>query len=368
MGRRNNPLYPALLTLLVLTTYVGLVIWDAGGDPLALARIGTRFSRGDPRGTEGYDGQFVFYIAREPRPDVVAERLDVPAYRYQRILLPLLARLLAAGDESRIPWILAVLGVLSHAAGTWAVAVLLRRLGVSPWYALVYGLWVGLILSVRLDLPEPLAFGLVAAALLAIADEKHEVGWVLYGLALFAKEITGVFAVAQGLTYLWHRQMRRTAGLSVVAFTPFVLFQLWLWHVFGTPGVGSGGAMATPFEWIPLMGMLRIGAYSITYLLAYLVVFGPFLLFPAIWGVWMAGRRALRGEVEHFTIGVILNVAVLFFLPFSTFREPGGLLRFAAGLVLALVLFAARFRYRKALRYLPLMLVLDVFLLKGHVG
>ncbi len=33
------------------------------------------------------------------------------------------------------------------------------------WYALIYGLWAGFTLAVRLDLPEPLAFALVAAAL-----------------------------------------------------------------------------------------------------------------------------------------------------------------------------------------------------------
>jgi hypothetical protein len=53
------------------------------------------------------------------------------------------------------------------------------------------------------------------------------------------------------------------------------------------------------------------------------------------------------------------------FLPFSTYRETGGLLRFACGLVLAMVLFAARFRLRKVLNYSLAWMVLNAFLFKG---
>ena len=49
---------PALTTTVALLILAGLVIIRTGGDPLALARLGTRYSHGDPAGTEGYDGQF----------------------------------------------------------------------------------------------------------------------------------------------------------------------------------------------------------------------------------------------------------------------------------------------------------------------
>ena len=43
------------VTLVAAILLVGATIARAGGDPLALARIGTRFSDLDPAGTEGYD-------------------------------------------------------------------------------------------------------------------------------------------------------------------------------------------------------------------------------------------------------------------------------------------------------------------------
>jgi len=364
MKQSNKTWAPALITFLVLGLVVAWVIISSGSDPLALARLGTQYSHNDPNGTQGYDGQFVYYIARDLRPDGAATHLDVPAYRYQRILMPLLARLLCFGNLEILPWTLAAIGIVAHSLGTWGLAAMLKNWGINPWYALVYGLWAGFVLAVRLDLPEPLAYGLVVAALLAASKEKQGTAWILYGLALFAKEVTLLFVAAQGLIYLWRRQWRSALGLGLLTLLPFGLFQLWLWHTFGALGLGSGGDMTTPFEWIPLMGLFRIGAYSPTLLIASLVVFGPFLLAPVFWGLWVVGVKVWQREIELIDLAFGLNTAIILFLPFSTFREPGGLLRFACGLVLSMILFAGRYRHQRVLRYLPLMLILNVFLLK----
>ena len=361
----TSTLAPALLTLLLLGGLMAWVMIANSGDPLALARLGTRFSQGDPEGTTGYDGQYVYYIARDLNPETVAERIDVPAYRYQRILLPLLARLLSFGNLDAIPWVLATLGLFSQFAGTWTFAILLRRWGINPWYALVYGLWVGLVLAVRLDLSEPLAYGLVIAAILAQDDDRHPLAWVLYGLALFAKEMTVIFIAAQGLLYLWQRDWSRAFRLGICTLLPFGLFQFWLLSTFGSFGIGVGGEMATPFEWIPLMGLLRIGAFSQTLLWASLVVFGPFVLLPAFWGIWTAAVEIFQRRVDLTVIALALNAIIIPFLPFAVFREPGGLLRFICGLVIAVLLYGARHRHRRVLLYAPLWLILNVFLLKG---
>jgi hypothetical protein len=75
---------PTLLVVTVCLIYVLGVLISAAGNPLAFALLGTRFSEGDPQGSEGYDGQFAYQIAL--RPLDAASYLDVPAYRYQRIL------------------------------------------------------------------------------------------------------------------------------------------------------------------------------------------------------------------------------------------------------------------------------------------
>lgn len=362
---RSILFHPALLTLLALAVLQGAVIAGAGGDPLALARLGTRFSQGEVQGSEGYDGQFVYYIARDPRPAAVAPLLDVPAYRYQRILLPLLARLLSLGNERTLPWVLAGLGLLAQAAGTWAVAELLAGWGVSRRYALVYGLWAGFTLAVRLDLPEPLAFALAAGAILATERGRPALGWVLYALAVFAKETALVFVLAQLLAELAGRRWRPALALVGIACLPFALFQGWLWLVFGQVGAASGGAMATPFERIPFMGLLRIGQYSPAYLAAMLVVFGPALVLPAVWGIVISLKKLLADSRNVIVLGLFIQALVIPFLPFSTFRETGGLLRFSCGLVLSILLFAGRYKIGRALNYSFFWIVLNVFLLKA---
>lgn len=362
---RRRFLHPASLTFIFLVVIVGWRIVDSGGDPLSLARLGTIFTQGDPNGTEGYDGQFVYYIARDLSPEDVRAFLDVPAYRYQRILLPLLAKLVVFGYEPALPWALATLGILAQAAGTWVVAELLAGWGVSRWYALGYGLFAGFTLSVALDLPEPLAYGLVAGAFLAMERGKKRIAWLLFGLALFAKEVTALFVVAALISVILSRRSSDVVGISLFAIVPYGLFQLWLWRVFGQPGLGSGGAMATPFEVVPFMGLWRIGIYSPPYLAAMLIVFGPAILLPTFWGLWVGIKKWLAQDREIVVIALVLNALIMLFLPFSTYRETGGLLRFACGLVLAVLMFSSRYRLWKVLNYSQFWFVLNVFLLKS---
>ncbi len=363
--RSNHSWQPTLLTLLAMLGLVVIVIAANGWDPLALARLGTRYRDGDPTGSQGYDGQFVYYIAVEPRPQHVASHLDVPAYRYQRILLPLLARLVSLGSSAAIPWMLGILGILSQAAGTWVVAELLTGWGVSRWYALVYGLFAGFGLALRLDLPEPLAFALVAGAILAGERGRPRLSWLMYGLALFAKEVTLAFVLAAVLELFLHHRWRHLAGMLAVSVFPYLLFQGWLWLVFGQPGLGSGGAMATAFEIIPYMGLWRIGAYSTAYMLSMLVVFGPAAILPSLWGAWFSLKKILLGEINVVVLALLSNALLIAAMPFSTFRETGGVLRILCGLVLAVLLCAARYGQRRVLMYSWLWLVLNVFLLKS---
>src|SRR5678815_133515 len=91
---------PWFITVVLCLVYVGIVILNNKVNPLSLVTLGTRFSEQSAFGTEGYDGQFNYSIARDP--NTAAQFLDVPAYRFQRILFPALGRLLALGQANLI--------------------------------------------------------------------------------------------------------------------------------------------------------------------------------------------------------------------------------------------------------------------------
>lgn len=355
---------PPLLTAIVSLSIISLVLIGAGGDPLALARVGTFFSAGDPSGSKGYDGQFVYYIAQTLHPGQVAHRLDVPAYRYQRILLPLLAHLFSFSQPKIIPWMIIALNLVAHLGGTWILAVLLKGSGRNPFYAVYYGCWVGFLLALRLDLPEPLAFCCVILAVYFMTEERHTLSWAFYGLAVFAKEVVILISLAQLLFYLYKRDWLKGLGFFTAAFLPFALFQVWLKVEFGEFGLGSGGAMATSFEWIPLWGFFRVGKASGKLLIVYLVTFGPFVLYPALWGVWQGIKKLSQEEISLGLFILGLQSLSFLFLPFSTFREPGGLLRYAGGLVLALILYIRHYGPPNFWKYVPASLVLNLFLLE----
>jgi hypothetical protein len=344
--------WPAAVSAAACLIFAGARLAAHDGDPAALAEPGTRFSELDPNGSEGYDGQFTYTMAVIPDPLAAAAHLDRPAYRYQRILYPLAARFLALGDPRAVPWSLLALGTLAAAAATAALAAWMLDHGHWEGYALGLGLWVGMVASPGLFLHEAVAYALVAAGWLAGHRGRPRWGALALSLALFAKEATIPFVVAAFLTRTQKpdedRIFRR--GL-VIGAAAFVLWQLWLWWTFGEPGIGSGGAMSTPFEIIPLMGFARIGSVSLSALGLYLVIFGPSILFPAVWGLWASARRLRDRESRAEAWSLLLNAGVILLVPFSTAREPLGLVRLSTGLVLAVLLFAAAYSLRRALNY-----------------
>lgn len=331
------------------------VVWGLyDGDPLRALHLAGYNER-------PYDGQFVYYIAQTPAPREVAERLDVPAYRYQRILLPLLAHGVCLGQAACLPWAIFAWDALAQLLAVALLGALLQQQGHSPWWAaLAYGLWPGLTGAFLAGLPEPLAYGWVVVALWAAQRRRPGLTALAYTLGVLAKEVVLVFVIAHAL-WLWVQRRRREAAWLGLPLLVFVLWQGLLWHWFGHIGLGSGGAGATPWEWIPFAGLLKVGLANGRLLLLYLVLFIP---------VWVPALLALQWSWQppHTLASFLylLNALPIIFLPYSTFREPAGVLRVASGLQLAFLLYALQHRHQRALqRLLPLALALNTFWLWG---
>lgn len=344
-------IWPVWLVLALSTAFIGWRLFQVGGDGRQLAEIGSRFSQGDPLGTEGYDGQFVLYMAEELAPLRVATKLDVPAYRYQRILLPLLARVAALGRVSLVPWTLLLVNLAGHLLGVWALCELLRHFDKWVGFSLLYGLWAGLLGGVGTDLHEPLAYGLVVLALWLRLQKRQPLAIIVLGFSLLAKETTIPFLVAFILVDLFQKKLRQAAPYYSAVLLGYALWQWWLWRTFGQMGLGSGGSGASSFEWVPLMGFFRIANAELKVFGLYLLLFGPGIVLPTIWGGWRSLKELISNPSSLFGWILLLNAAVILVLPYSTFREPFGLVRLATGLVLATILFATRYDIKRPLLY-----------------
>lgn len=342
-------LRPWLIVLILCLAYLAVVGFTYR-NVLEFVRIGSHYdSTLYSRDAEGYDGQFAYYIARDPLS--AARYLDVPAYRYQRILYPMLARLLSLGQVALLPYAMLSINVIALVAGTRLLEDLLTAEHTSRWYALSYGLFAGVFIAVRASTNEPLAYGLAIAAIWMGQRERVLWSGALFGLAALAKETTLFCAAGYIAYYLIQRHWRNALLLTISAVVPFALWQIYLHGWLGAWGVGSGGVMATPFEIIPFNGIWRLAEGGLSVFVLFGIVVIPAVMLPTLWALWRTVRDVLARRWHPYVFLLLANAAIMPFVPFSTYREPFGIFRFMPGLVLGVLLYAALRRIRRVLNY-----------------
>ena len=140
-------------------------------DPEAFIFIGTRWLNNDPKGSSGYDGQFFYYIAKYlfNTPQYM---IDVPSFRFQRILYLLFIPIFSLGQVDLMPWTMIFINIVALVIGTEVLGRLLQLKGLNPWYSLIYGLYIGQLWCVRRDLTEPLMYMLILLATYAYAQKS----------------------------------------------------------------------------------------------------------------------------------------------------------------------------------------------------
>ncbi|HWE61436.1 MAG TPA: hypothetical protein VHB98_06975, partial [Chloroflexota bacterium] len=233
-------------------------------------------------------------------------------------------------------------------------ALLLRRTGLSPLYAVPYALYVGQVACFWRDLAEPLAYTLVAAALLIWRADRLWPTCIVLLAAAVTKE-TALLFVAAALLHLTLRARWRALGtLVVLVIVPYALWQAVLWRAFGQPGLA--GTDHPPL--LPLGGL--DGARTVRQLLVAL----PSVVLPALlclglalhgWrSIWQtrAGRQATpsgaRSRLLHAhlwdalyvlsdfpTLALLANVALVLWLPPRSYADLWASARNAQGMVLA---------------------------------
>jgi hypothetical protein len=355
-------LRPWTIVGLLSIIYIVSILALHQGDPMALVNVGTRFDPGSPSGTMGYDGQFNYQIARDPLAGWL--HVDQPAYRYQRILYPAMARLLSLGDPGLLPWSLLVINLIAVSLGTALTEKLLATCGASPWYALVYGLNIGMLMAVRLDLNEPLAFLLVQfGALLWLQDRPHASA-ATFGLAALAKEVTLILSVGYILYTFLSKKWRSGLVWSGLVIGPFLFWQAGLRVIFGTWGVRSGGALATPFELVPLHGWWGMASLNRSAFLFMSILVLPLAILPALGALGISLRDLWHRHHHPAVYSLLLQSAIFLFLPMSNILDPLGLSRFTIGLIVALLAYGAQRGSRRVLLYTQFWMVTLVFLLQ----
>jgi hypothetical protein len=340
---------PYMVTAILLAVYLAVVYFWNGQNIM-------EFIIPTPTQGDGYDGQFTFYIARDPL-GAVSLMDGVPAYRYQRVLHAVLTRILSVGQAPLMPYVMLLIGYAVVVLSVIALEELLAAQGVNPWYALAYAGFGGVFASVRANTTEPLAYGLVIFSLLAW--QRNRFGWhvAFFALAALAKEPTLFFPAGFILYYFLTGERRKAVIMAVAVAAPFAAYQIFLRLWLGA--WGAGGTNGTSFQLIPFGAILDILRETNFLGLVYWLVLG--VVAPTLFGILASGIDLFRRKWHPYAFCTLANALMIAATPFTTLREPFGIARLIVGLFISLLLFnalrATRDGIRRPLAYMPIWLV-----------
>jgi hypothetical protein len=244
---------PARFAFFVLAVHVLMVLpilAHHGFDPSAFIVAGDRFV--DAAKTpaplivrphsDGYDGQFYYRLALAPftaEPAAFGITLDHPAWRMQRILLPLLVNAATFGRPAAMAWAFPAINLAGVLAIAAFAASLARRLNLPASVPIAIAFWPAWLIALTHDTTEILAASLLMAALWAFSMRRMAAYAVLVALATLARETAILVAIGIALAQAWHTLRAPTPRgwkqvlLAAAAIAPFLIWReavAALWH------------------------------------------------------------------------------------------------------------------------------------------
>jgi hypothetical protein len=219
------------------------------GDFLPAERFWTPTTRVEHGGV-GYDGQWFFYLAHDPllRASDPDSFLDLPAYRYARILYPTLAWIGALGQPAAIPWSLLIVNYLAVVVGTAGALDLVRTLGANRWLALGYAFCPPVLIGLLATLAEPTALVCVVWELALALRRRHTAAGLVLALGVLGREPSILVPITLGLyaaaRFDWRRFMQYLAPLAIP-----LGWHLSIWYRLGSlPSAQSPTNFGPPFQ------------------------------------------------------------------------------------------------------------------------
>ena len=265
----SSPAGPMIVALLAASVFVLLRLESYGWNPTGFVHAGDRFVSTEDapedllvrRRAVGFDGTGFYRLALNPATRDVYEHgivLDLPAFRHQRILYPVVVWVVSGGGRpSAVGWGLIAVNLASFAAIGWLGAALARRLGRSQWWGLALAAYPGFAVSLGLDTAEIMAAALGLAALLALERQRFVWASTLFTAAMLTRETTLLFVIGIALARIALRRPDARRIPAHVFMTPllgYVVWQLALWWWWGTLPLRQGSGVDITF---PLLGVLQ---------------------------------------------------------------------------------------------------------------
>lgn len=252
----------------------------------------------------GHDGQQFYAIARAPmHPGDVAPQLDRPRYRYQRILMPMLAWILqpSGGGAGLVIALFSVAALGPLLTGFFGACVA-GALGASRracnLIAFFFPVLPGAFASVILTVSDSLALGLALGAIAADQRDRRAPAIVLAVAAVLAKEPILVVVVGWAL---W----RGRRAIPLVVVPAAIAGAWWLWL---RATIDVEGKQIVEFD--PVLGLWEATRKWIEYpqhVLGGVIVFGSILV--AVIALTRRGLRSPLGPAIALQLALVGSLA-----------------------------------------------------------
>ncbi|HEX6817092.1 MAG TPA: hypothetical protein VF120_01860 [Ktedonobacterales bacterium] len=191
----------------------------------------------------GYDGQFYYYLARDPGIMVVCAHsqvrcpIDANPLREERVLYPLTARVVALNNPDWLHVSLVLVNFAAILVTVLLVGQLCVEAGASRWLGMVVGIFCGELLGLLRDLADPYAAMWVVLAVYLLRKNRPLWGAAAVGAALLTREQLVLVLPLLALPLVAQRRWRTLALAALIAFTPFVAWQVTLYGIFHRWGI-----------------------------------------------------------------------------------------------------------------------------------
>jgi hypothetical protein len=216
----------------------------------------------------GYDSQYYYYIALNPfgrAEDYQCDGLQVVNhYRYQRLLYPLLAHVLALGQKPLIPYAMLTVSLLAIFGGTLMIAKFCEAFQLSRAYSLFYAFSLVHLITLLRTLAEPLYGALIVSGLYFYWVKKQNL-WsaVFFALAVLTKEMA--LAMVGGVVlfeWIYRRQFKASLWF-ILPVAAFLGMRIYLQSLFGDYSLLTLAAVKNSHQFYFMQGLIDLGSIGL---------------------------------------------------------------------------------------------------------
>lgn len=304
---------------------------------------------------DGYDGQYFYINALNNLKTPESFELTL---RYQRIIYPALALLLAFGNISYLPFVLILINLAAVVLSSYFLVLILRKYNANLNLIYLWSFNIGMILCLARDLTSPLMFLFLITALYFIENKKMLFASVLFLLAALTRETALTIIIPSLLFFIWKKELK-TASILFLSLIFYFAWQLYLYLQFGAwPIFMTGSQISFPL-WGFLLHLKNI--FSVGNLLSAKFIWEAsslLILVFAFWQLYILFKNK-KDNLSFYEFNLIFQIIFVFMIGQTLFIDSiGNLGRYFMPLVLFSILYFAS----SSIKYPKLLVGINLFL------